>query len=87
MIPSAVPLPGADALNARFEAYRADVCQPICAYWALRACLGPVMETLVLLDRLLYAREHGYDTQCTMLFDPQVSPRAYALVATRTPTT
>ncbi|PIN26497.1 rRNA adenine N-6-methyltransferase [Handroanthus impetiginosus] len=53
-------------------------------YWTLRAALGPVLETLLLLDRLLFLQE-----QCDVLvkaailplFDPVLSPRNMALIA------
>lgn len=56
-------------------------------YWTLRAALGPVLETLLLLDRLLYLQEQGNVlSQAVMvpLFDPVLSPRNVALIATKT---
>lgn len=53
-------------------------------YWTLRAALGPVLETLLLLDRLLFLQEQGnVCIQAVMLplFDPVLSPRNVALVA------
>ncbi|XP_027774454.1 protein RRNAD1 isoform X4 [Solanum pennellii] len=32
-------------------------------YWSLRAALGPVLETLILLDRLLLLQEYGSDLE------------------------
>jgi hypothetical protein len=50
---------------------------------AVGMCLGPVLETLIALDRLLYLSEHGNAAHVWMalLFDPDVSPRHIALVA------
>ncbi|KAI3688441.1 hypothetical protein L2E82_46021 [Cichorium intybus] len=55
------------------------------AYWSLRAALGPVLETLILLDRLLFLQEQGQGVEAVMLpiFDPTVSPRNIALIATK----
>ncbi|KAL5716207.1 hypothetical protein ACHQM5_017931 [Ranunculus cassubicifolius] len=52
-------------------------------YWTLRACLGPVVETLILLDRLLFLQEHGNSVKAAMLpiFDPVLSPRNVAIIA------
>ncbi|KAH6822853.1 S-adenosyl-L-methionine-dependent methyltransferases superfamily protein [Perilla frutescens var. hirtella] len=53
-------------------------------YWTLRAALGPVLETLLLLDRLLYLQEQSNVlSQAVMvpLFDPVLSPRNVALIA------
>lgn len=52
-------------------------------YWSLRATLGPVLETLILLDRLLFLQEQGDSVEAVMLpiFNPSVSPRNVALIA------
>ncbi|XP_051128756.1 uncharacterized protein LOC127249799 isoform X2 [Andrographis paniculata] len=53
-------------------------------YWTLRAALGPVLETVLLLDRLLFLQEHGnvlIRPVMLALFDPVLSPRNIALVA------
>lgn len=55
-------------------------------YWTLRAALGPVLETLLLLDRLLFLQEqNNVVSQVVMvpLFDPVLSPRNVALIATK----
>ncbi|XP_071325548.1 methyltransferase-like protein 25B isoform X2 [Trachinotus anak] len=43
--------------------------------------LAPVVETLVLLDRMIYLQENGVDSQLVALFDPNFSPRNFVLVA------
>ncbi|XP_076945787.1 uncharacterized protein LOC143616992 [Bidens hawaiensis] len=52
-------------------------------YWSLRAALGPVLETLILLDRLLFLQEQGDSIEAVMLpiFNPNISPRNVALIA------
>ncbi|KAF5198957.1 S-adenosyl-l-methionine-dependent methyltransferases superfamily protein [Thalictrum thalictroides] len=52
-------------------------------YWTLRACLGPLVETLLLLDRLLFLQEKGSSVQAMMvpIFDPVLSPRNVAIIA------
>ncbi|KAG5598093.1 hypothetical protein H5410_039325 [Solanum commersonii] len=41
-------------------------------YWSLRAALGPVLETLILLDRLLLLQEYDSDLEASLLpiFNP-----------------
>ncbi|KVH99237.1 methyltransferase-like protein 25 [Cynara cardunculus var. scolymus] len=52
------------------------------AYWSLRAALGPVLETLILLDRLLLLQEEGVEGATMVpIFDPTISPRNMALIA------
>ncbi|KAJ0790518.1 putative Methyltransferase domain-containing protein [Helianthus annuus] len=52
-------------------------------YWSLRAALGPVLETLILLDRLLFLQEQGDSVEAIMvpIFNPNISPRNVALIA------
>ncbi|XP_020553988.1 methyltransferase-like protein 25 isoform X2 [Sesamum indicum] len=53
-------------------------------YWTLRAALGPVLETILLLDRLLFLQEQGnvlIQTVLLPIFDPVLSPRNVALIA------
>ena len=52
-------------------------------FWCLRAALGPLVETYILLDRLLFLQEQGSAFQASLfpLFDPAMSPRNMAVVA------
>ncbi|XP_058218994.1 uncharacterized protein LOC131329696 isoform X1 [Rhododendron vialii] len=52
-------------------------------YWSLRAALGPVFETIVLLDRLLFLQEQDKLLEAYILpiFYPVLSPRNVALIA------
>ncbi|KAF8408759.1 hypothetical protein HHK36_004827 [Tetracentron sinense] len=61
-------------------------CQELIGpYWSLRAALGPLLETLLLLDRLLFLQEQGSSVEAVMLpiFDPTLSPRNVAIIAQR----
>lgn len=51
-------------------------------YWSLRAVFGPLLETLLLLDRLLFLQEHdGIKASIVPLFEPSISPRNIAIIA------
>lgn len=52
-------------------------------YWSLRAALGPLLETLILLDRLLFLKEQGDSVEAALfpIFDPELSPRNVAIIA------
>ncbi|CAN6486245.1 unnamed protein product [Victoria cruziana] len=54
-------------------------------YWSLRAALGPLVETLILLDRLLFLQEKGGTAKAKLfsLFDPIISPRNMAIIVQR----
>uniref|UniRef100_A0A182WFV0 Methyltranfer_dom domain-containing protein n=1 Tax=Anopheles minimus TaxID=112268 RepID=A0A182WFV0_9DIPT len=65
-------------LEARF----AGELEQLKVFYLIRQQFAPVIETLILLDRLLYLRECGYDRSFLVkLFEPVVSPRCYALIA------
>ncbi|NWW20949.1 RRNAD protein, partial [Falcunculus frontatus] len=57
----------------------------VVAFCTLGQLLAPVVETLILLDRLLYLREQGFHCALVPLFNPRFSPRNLVLVASRTP--
>ncbi|GLU17670.1 hypothetical protein SLE2022_340270 [Rubroshorea leprosula] len=58
-------------------------------YWSLRAALGPLLETFILLDRLLFLQEQVNKLEVVMLpiFDPALSPRNVAIIARKVDTT
>ncbi|AWP15730.1 putative protein RRNAD1 [Scophthalmus maximus] len=53
----------------------------VVVYFSLALLLAPVVETLVLLDRIIYLQENGVDSQLVALFDPNFSPRNFVLMA------
>jgi len=57
----------------------------LAAFHQFRALFAPLVENVILLDRLCYLREQEALTDCAIvrLFDPALSPRAYALQASR----
>uniref|UniRef100_H3D618 Methyltransferase like 25B n=1 Tax=Tetraodon nigroviridis TaxID=99883 RepID=H3D618_TETNG len=52
----------------------------VVVFFSLALLLAPVVETLVLLDRMIYLQEHGLDSQLVPLFNPNFSPRNFVLV-------
>ncbi|PSN45449.1 hypothetical protein C0J52_15058 [Blattella germanica] len=51
-------------------------------FFLLRVSLAPVIEAVILLDRLLYLHEQGYhNSYLIRLFDPVISPRCYCITA------
>ncbi|XP_023657192.1 methyltransferase-like protein 25B isoform X2 [Paramormyrops kingsleyae] len=55
----------------------------VVVYFSLVLLLAPVVESLVLLDRMLYLQERGLQSQLVPLFDPALSPRNLVLVAVK----
>lgn len=54
-------------------------------FWSLRAALGPLVETYILLDRLLFLQEQGNSIEASLfpIFNPTLSPRNMAIIARR----
>ncbi|NXN94984.1 RRNAD protein, partial [Rhinopomastus cyanomelas] len=77
--PATIPLES-EAVGAMLEQQHKVV-----AFFSLTVLLAPLVETLILLDRLLYLREQGFHCALIPLFNPQFSPRNLVLVAARTP--
>ncbi|KAL4715710.1 hypothetical protein ACJJTC_006289 [Scirpophaga incertulas] len=56
----------------------------IVLFYLLRLCLAQVVESVILLDRLLYLYENGFNkVYLVKLFDPVLSPRCHSIVAIR----
>ncbi|XP_047468711.1 methyltransferase-like protein 25B [Penaeus chinensis] len=53
----------------------------VVVYYSMRLLLAPVIESVVLMDRLLYLYEKGVESVLVPAFDPQLSPRNHVLVA------
>nr|AAI52600.1 Zgc:110579 protein [Danio rerio] len=55
----------------------------VVAYFSLVLLLAPVVETLVLLDRIIFLQERGFQSKLIPLFDAAFSPRNLVLVAVK----
>ena len=75
--PGGVP----EAELLRIESDRPAGLAMVRCFWTLRCVLGPLLETLLLVDRWLYLREEGFQPEFVPLFDQAQSPRNMALVA------
>uniref|UniRef100_A0A1A8J7Z9 Ribosomal RNA adenine dimethylase domain containing 1 n=1 Tax=Nothobranchius kuhntae TaxID=321403 RepID=A0A1A8J7Z9_NOTKU len=53
----------------------------VVVYFSLSLLLAPVVETLVLLDRIIYLQENDVESRLVPLFNPNFSPRNLVLVA------
>lgn len=52
-------------------------------FHCLRLMLGGAVETLLLVDRVLYLRENDIEADIYQIFDPTLSPRNSAIIATK----
>ncbi|XP_033837660.1 protein RRNAD1 [Periophthalmus magnuspinnatus] len=53
----------------------------VVVFFSLALLLAPVVESLVLLDRIIYLQENGVGSQLVPLFNPNFSPRNFVLVS------
>ncbi|XP_064101767.1 methyltransferase-like protein 25B [Macrobrachium nipponense] len=53
----------------------------VVVYYSLRLLLAPVVESIILLDRLIFLYERGIEGILLPAFDPLLSPRNHVLVA------
>ncbi|XP_042295893.1 protein RRNAD1 isoform X3 [Sceloporus undulatus] len=58
--------------------------QQVVVFFCLALLLAPVVETLILLDRMIYLQEQGFQCELLPLFDPHFSPRNLVLLAAKT---
>lgn len=77
-----VPLPTSPAVWSRgckdLEQWRRVVVM-----YTLRLMLAPLVETVILLDRVLYVLERGISCEIRPVFDPKLSPRNHIIIARR----
>ncbi|XP_030108430.1 methyltransferase-like protein 25B isoform X2 [Mus musculus] len=69
---------------AALQAHQAQENRVV-AFFSLALLLAPLVETLILLDRMLYLQEQGFYAELLPIFSPELSPRNLVLVATKTP--
>lgn len=55
----------------------------VVAFYTLRLSLAPLVETLLLYDRALFLLENGVSSLLVPIFDPNISPRNFALLAVK----
>ena len=55
----------------------------VVTFYSMRLLLAPVIETAILLDRMLFVYEQGYTPALVPIFDPELSPRNHVLVAVK----
>lgn len=49
-------------------------------FWTLKSLLGPLVEGLVNMDRLLFLKEYGYGCKLEPVFNENISPRNIAII-------
>lgn len=53
-------------------------------FYLVKLCLAQVVESVILLDRIVYLYENNFEkVYLVKLFDPVLSPRCHSIVAVR----
>ena len=76
--PGATGAYSAAALNAQYDGGAQD-CARLGLLWALRLAIAPLIEALLIVDRLLFLREIDPAARLCTVFDPHRSPRNVAI--------
>lgn len=71
-----------EKMYEKYQRYKSH-CYLIEALTALQMAIQSVCENLVLLDRVEFLREKGVVCEVQKVTDDRISPRCYALVATK----
>jgi hypothetical protein len=80
-----ISLPEKRATNLFYESFEnIELLNYFSASYAIRRYLGQLIELYILCDRALYLNEKGYTVEIVEVFDPSLSPRCRAIVATGT---
>ena len=53
-------------------------------FFTLALMIAPVIESVILLDRVIFLLENNIQSELVSVFDPLVSPRCFAIVAKKT---
>jgi hypothetical protein len=78
-----LPLPDKTGTNLFYESSEnIELLNYISVIYAIRRYLGQLVELYLLCDRALYLNEKGYAVEIVEVFDPSISPRCRAIVAT-----
>ena len=77
-----IPLPEKKETKLFYESVEnIELLKYISASYAIRRYLGQLIELYILCDRALYLNERGYSVDIIEVFDPMISPRCRAIVA------
>jgi hypothetical protein len=78
-----IPLPEKRETKLFYESLEnIELLKYISASYAIRRYLGQLIELYILCDRALYLNEKGYTVEIVEVFNPSISPRCRAIVAT-----
>jgi hypothetical protein len=61
------------------------IIHEIACFWSIRALLGPLIESLILFDKVLFLKEDEKieNVDLFRIFDEKLSPRNFVLVAVK----
>merc|ERR1711879_1135059 len=74
-----------EEITVMFDEYSAKFAHKLNAFYQLRSLFAPLIEGLILLDRLTFLRQQKEvcEAHLVRLFDAVISPRCYALIVNK----
>lgn len=75
-------IPEEEFSSAEVDCFLED-WKKVTVVYSLRLLVAPVLESLILLDRMFYLYENGCQSCLIPIFDPTVSPRNHVLIAVK----
>ncbi|KAL4716914.1 hypothetical protein ACJJTC_012725 [Scirpophaga incertulas] len=78
-----VPCPAADSHTWVRARLFVEQWRRVLVVYTLRLALAPLVESAILLDRMLYVLENGLSCEIRPVFDPKISPRNHIMIAKR----
>lgn len=81
-----IDLPYSDEYILEFyDTYQPMYQQKLNCFYQIRSLFAPIVEGIIMLDRLLFISENHCVKSCRIvrLFEPAISPRCYAIVASK----
>lgn len=58
-----------------------NIITEIASFWTLRWILAPIIESLIITDKILYLYENNCTVKLIKLFDQTISPRSFVIIS------
>ncbi|CAK8693860.1 unnamed protein product [Clavelina lepadiformis] len=78
-----LPCPDEATIESNETTEMLQVWPNVVKLFMISLVLAPVVESIILLDRVLYLKENSYESELLSIFEPLLSPRCFALVASK----
>lgn len=74
---------GGTVPDCDYERIIKETWTEVAKFYSVRLLVAPAIETIILIDRVLYLQENGHDSFIVPLFEPEISPRNLLLIGVK----